>query len=97
MCLELALASGIVALGSILFGRFEEGTPRWRRVRKLVSFLGITALISATAGRSWALVWVLGVPALGTAFHIWWCRKHGINAWTVEPRDKYYELRGWKR
>ncbi len=28
--------------------------------------------------------------------HAWWLPKHGINGLTGEPKDKYYELRGWK-
>jgi len=33
-------------------------------------------------------------PGLGLAFHLWWCKKHGINPLTAEPKECYYELRG---
>jgi hypothetical protein len=29
--------------------------------------------------------------------HVWWLPKKGINGWTGEPKEKYYELRGWKK
>jgi hypothetical protein len=31
------------------------------------------------------------------AIHMWWLPKHGINGWTGEPKEKYHELRGWRR
>jgi hypothetical protein len=33
----------------------------------------------------------------GVAFHIWWCRMHGIDPVHATPRKRYYELRGWGR
>ncbi len=39
----------------------------------------------------------LGLPGVGLAFHLWWCRKHGIDPLTAEPKERYYELRGWGR
>jgi hypothetical protein len=39
----------------------------------------------------------LGVPLMAVVYiHAIWLPKHGINGWTGEPRDKYFELRGWK-
>lgn len=29
--------------------------------------------------------------------HLWWLPRQGINGLTAEPRDKYFELRGWDR
>ena len=29
--------------------------------------------------------------------HLWWLPRHGINGLTGEPKDKYYEFRGWNR
>ena len=28
--------------------------------------------------------------------HVWWLPKHGINGWTGEPKEKYYDLIGHK-
>lgn len=38
---EVAVVAVGFAIGSILPGHFEEGTPRWRRVAKLFLALGI--------------------------------------------------------
>ena len=97
MYFDLFVAAGLLCLGLVFFGKFEEGTPKWKRVRKIVLFFGITALLSATAGRAWALSWVLGGMAVGLGFHAWWTRKHGIGFWSPEPWDRYRELRGWSR
>ena len=94
---EVALVTGLTAFGSIFFGHFEERTPRWRRVLKLVLFIAVTVEISATIGRPWALGF-LGLALLGVVYiHAIWLPSKGINGWTGEPKDKYYELRGWSK
>jgi len=97
MWFEVAIMASIFAMGSILFGHFEEGTPKWRRLLKFFLFIGFTILITKTAGRFWFFIFlgVMFIPPL--IIHLWWLPKHGINGWTREPRDKYYELRGWKK
>jgi hypothetical protein len=97
MWFEIAIVAGIFAVGHILFGHFEEGTPKWRRVLKFFLVIGITILITKTVGRFWFFVFlgVMFIPPI--IIHAWWLPKHRINGWTGEPKDKYYELRGWKR
>ena len=51
---DVAVVMTIFAVGSILFGRFEEHKPRARRVIKVAIVLAVTVLLSATAGRLWA-------------------------------------------
>lgn len=97
MWFELAVAASIFAAGNILFGHFEEGAPEWKRVSKLFLFMGTTALISATAGRVWVFAFLGAVCIFPLIIHLYWLPRHGINGWTGEPKDKYYELRGWKR
>jgi hypothetical protein len=97
MWFEIALVASIFAVGNILFGHFEEGTPKWRRVVKLVLFISLAVLISATAGRFWFFVFIGAMLMFALAIHVWWLPKHGINGWTGEPKEKYYELRGWER
>ena len=98
MSLEWFSSAVVVATDFTLFGRFEEGTPKWRRLSRWVSYLGTVALISKTAGRPWAFVWIFGLPpGVGVLFHFWWCLRHGINPITAEPKDEYYRLRGWTR
>jgi hypothetical protein len=97
MWLEVAIMASLFAIGNIFFGHFEEGTPKWRRLLKFFLFIGATILIAETAGRFWFFVF-LGVMCIAPLIiHLWWLPKHGINGWTGEPKDKYYELRGWKR
>jgi uncharacterized membrane protein len=89
---HLALASIIWIAGFLLFGRFIA--PRWKVVGKLLVYLLVTAMLSRTVGH-FALIWIIAHPVLGIAGHIWWCRKHGINWLTCEPREKYLALRPW--
>jgi hypothetical protein len=95
MWFEIAIASILFSVGSILFGRFENGTPWWRRLLKLAFFLAITAA-AAGAGRAYALGWIAFAFLLGITFHFVWCRRNGIDPWTAEPWPRYAELRGWK-
>jgi hypothetical protein len=95
--LEVAVVSLITAFGSIFFGHFEVHTPKWRKVLKLLFFILVTVSLSATVGRIWAFAF-LGFTLLMVAFiHAIWLPSKGINGWTAEPKDKYYELRGWKK
>ncbi len=89
---DVAMVMALFAVGSILFGRFEEHKPRWRRLLKVVVVLGITLTISATVGRAWAYA-LLVLPLAGSAWvHLSWLPRHGVNGWTGEPRDRYLEL-----
>lgn len=91
---DVAVVMSIFAVGSILFGRFEEHKPRGRRVLKVAIVLGAIVALSATAGRTWAYG-LLAIPLLGALWvHLYWLPKNGINGWTAEPRDKYLELVG---
>lgn len=97
MWFEVAVVASIFAVGNILFGHFEEGIPKWKRIGKFFLFTGIAVLISETVGRFWFFVF-LGILLLFVLIiHAWWLPKHGINGWTGEPKEKYYEFRGWKQ
>ena len=90
----VALVMGIFAIGSVVFGRFEQHKPRGRRVLKQLVVVGLVLTIDRTAGRSWALG-LLALPALAAAIvHFWWLPKHGINGWTAEPYPAYLALIG---
>jgi len=95
MTLELFVAAAVLCCGQALFAHFEERTSPWRRLAKVIILLGSTALVSWLAGRTGALVWVGSWLLLGVSLHLWWTRRHRINFWTAQPRDRYYELRGW--
>jgi hypothetical protein len=89
---DIAVVLAIFAVGTILFGHFEEHKPKWRRLLKVVVVLGIVVGLATMAGRFWAYVF-LGIPLAGAAvIHLWWLPRHGINGWTGEPKEKYYAL-----
>ena len=94
---EVAIISTMNAVGSALLSHFEVQTSKWKKVVKLLfSIIAITT-ISATLGRGWAFGF-LGLMMAGVLFiHIIWLPRKGINGWTGEPEDKYFELRGWKK
>lgn len=94
---DAAIVLGIFAVGSILFGHFEEHKPKWRRLLKVAIVLMVVLSLSATAGRGWAFG-VLAIPLLGAVFvHVWWLPRHGVHGWTGEPKERYYELVGHKK
>lgn len=94
---EVALVTTLTSVGTIFFGHFEEQTPKWRKLVKLIFFVFVTTSLSATAGRAWAMAF-LGVTLVAVVLiHAVWLPRKGINGWTAEPKDKYYQLRGWKK
>ncbi len=96
MWFEIAVVALLLLLGHILFEPFEEKTPRWRKIGKSLIGLILFVSISYFFGRFWFYVSmaVMLVPLL--IVHAWWLPRKGINGWTAKPKDKYYELRGWK-
>jgi len=94
--IDIAVGASLMALGNILFGHFEERTAKWRRVLKLFLFTGAIAWIASVAGHMWAAAFMMAAASLGLSVHFIILRRHGINPWTAEPRDKYYALRGWR-
>ena len=97
MWYEVAIISLIFAIGNIFFGHFEELTPKWKKLLKLFLFIGVSLAISFFFGRTWFHIF-LGLMLLWPIIiHLCWLPHKGINGWTGEPRDKYYELRGWKK
>jgi hypothetical protein len=93
---EIAVICGITAVGTLVWGHWEEHTPKWRRIGKIVVLCGLSVLVSATAGRFWFFVLLAVLAAIVLLIHAWWLPRKGINGWTGEPRERYYALRGWK-
>lgn len=94
--IDVAVMAAMFAIGNILFGHFEERTPKWRRILKFFIITSVVALISSTAGRVWSVALIGTMLAMVVVIHAWWLPKHGINGLTAEPKEKYYALRGWK-
>ena len=91
---DVALATGLLMLGHLYFGRFEEHKPRWRLLLKSIIGVAMVLGISAWFGRTWTFVFI-GLLGLGVVIvHGWWLPRNGVNGWTAEPRDRYYELIG---
>ena len=98
MWFEVAMVMAVFAFGNIFFGHFEEKTPKWRRALKVLVFVGFIVAVSAALGRAWAMGVLVGAAVIPfVVIHGWWLPKHGINGWTGEPKEKYYQLRGWDR
>jgi len=81
---------------AVVFGHFEAGTPKWRRIAKMLLVMALGASVSARYGRIWfwTMFVVMALPVI--VIHVWWLPRKGINGWTGEPKEKYYALRGWK-
>lgn len=94
---EWFCAAAVVAAGSTLFGHFEEGASKARRLFRWLGYLGVVALLSKTLGRPWTFVYIFVLPGVGAVFLFLWCWRPGINPITAEPKDEYYRLRGWTR
>jgi len=94
--IDIAVMASLFAVGNILFGHFEERTPKWRRVLKFFVMTGLIAFISSTAGRPWSIALVGALLCAVLVIHLWWLPKQGIHGLTGEPKEKYYALRGWK-
>ena len=95
---EIAIVSIIYALGNIMFGQFEEQTPKWRRVGKYILTVIIIIMLSIYLGRTVAMI-VLGSFLLPFLYvHGYYLpKKKGINGWTGEPKGRYYEFRKWSK
>lgn len=92
---SLFVTSFSLLIGTMVFGRFEEAGSLTRRLLRVFLFVGITGILHIYLG-PYAVIFPAALFCAGMTFHIWWCRKNGINWWTAEPRAKYIKLRGWK-
>lgn len=94
---DIAVVMSIFAVGNILFGHFEDHKPKIRRLLKVGLVVGLTVALSYL-GLRWVAYGIIGLLVLGAVYiHIWWLPSHGINGWSGEPKDKYYELVGRRK
>lgn len=89
---DVAVVLFIFAAGNIMFGRFEEHKPRWKRLLKFALISAAVPALSATAGRAWSFGLIAVLLFVAAWVHGYWLPKHGVNGWTAEPRDRYLEL-----
>ena len=97
MAFDVALVASLFAVGTILFGHFEERTPKWRRLLKFAIIVAVVAVLDRVAGAAWARGFLAAAASVGVTTHFVVLRRHGVDPWTAEPRDKYYALRGWTK
>jgi hypothetical protein len=95
MWFEAAVVATLFAVGNIVFGHFEQHTPKWRRLLKFALVMAVSLWISATFGRPWFWGFLGAMAAPVLVIHVWWLPRKGINGWTGEPKEKYHALRGW--
>ena len=94
---EVAAVSIVLLLGHIFLGHFEERSPKWRKLAKYIATLAIVLALSIYLGRTAAFV-VMGFALLPVIYiHAVLLPRKGINGWTGEPKEKYYEFRGWDK
>ena len=94
---EVSVVSIVILMGHIFLGHFEERTPAIRKLGKYVASLLLVITVSILFGRviALSLFALLFIPVL--YIHLIWLPKKGINGWTGEPKEKYYELRRWNK
>ncbi|MDQ3063282.1 MAG: hypothetical protein M3R14_10570 [Acidobacteriota bacterium] len=97
MWFEVAIVALLLLVGQIFFAHFEEQTPRRRMLFKHALDILILFSISHLFGRFWFYVSLAAAMVPALVIHAWWLPKHDINGWTGEPKEKYYELRCWKK
>ena len=95
MILDVATVAALLAIGNLVFWRFEPRKTLWRRLVKVLAALLITVVISYYFGRIGVAI-TSGIAAIPVIYiHAIWLPRNGVNGWTGEPREKYYALRGW--
>jgi hypothetical protein len=94
---DFSIVSFIYAAGNILMGHFEEHTPKWRRILKYLLTIIIVIAITHYFGRIWSYGLLSALALFIIYVHLIALPAKGINGWTGEPREKYYEFRGWDK
>lgn len=94
---EIALVSILFLLGHIFLGHFEEKSPKRKKLLKYVLTLVLVCGLSLIFNRTVALIFLASTLLPVFYIHGIWLPSKGINGLTGEPREKYYELRGWTK
>ena len=89
---DVAAFTTLWAVLTVVFGRFAQHQPVWRRLSKFTVVLVVLLVLVEIGGRPVAYG-VLGVLLMtGAAIHFAVLSKLGINGWTGEPRDRVEAL-----
>ena len=93
--LELGALLAFAIVGQSTFARFEIETSAIRKIVKWSTMTAVTLALYRFIGH-WSLVFPATLGALGSTFHVVWCRRNNIDPLRATPYRRYYELRGWK-
>lgn len=89
---DVAAFTSLWVVLAVVFGRFEQHKPAWRRLSKCAALLIVLLVLVETTGR-FVAYGVLGLLLMaGASFHFAVLSKLGINGWTGEPRDRFEAL-----
>ena len=91
---DVALVTSFLMLGHLFFGRFSEHQSRLRRLIKSLAGIAIFVALTAWLGRAWGWGFMGAILVALLVVHGWWLPRKGVNGWTAEPRDRYYEVLG---
>lgn len=95
--LDVAVIMSIFHIGNLFLGHFESHKPAWKRLLKSALFLVFVLTMSYYGMRTIAYSVIFGLGAIMIGYvHGYWLPKHGVNGWTAEPKERYYELIGHK-
>lgn len=86
---DVAAFSALAAVLTIVFGKFEQHKPAWRRLAKLGALLALLLVLIEMAGRAWACGVIGLLLAAGAGLHFVLMSRAGINGFTGEPRDRF--------
>ncbi|MFY9243649.1 MAG: hypothetical protein WAO74_11540 [Polaribacter sp.] len=77
-----------------ILGYFHTGKyvrPKWKIPGKFIFYLGISTLLVLWINH-YSLIFIFGHQLLGLYFHTKVCKKHNINWFSCEPKEKYLKL-----
>jgi len=77
----------LLAVGNIVFWRFDPRQALWRRILKVIVALAVTAIVSRHLGIIGVIAWFAIVILPIVCIHAIWLPRRGVNGWTAEPRD----------
>jgi hypothetical protein len=89
---DVAAFSTLWVVLTVVFGRFEQHKPAWRRLSKWAALLVLLLVLADTAGRLVAYGVLVLLLMAGALFHFAVLSKLGINGWTGEPRERFEAL-----
>ena len=89
LAFDLLLAALPFALGMMCTWRLIW--PGWKIPGKAVFYFGAVAALSLAIGHL-SLLFAYAHQAVGLAFHVWFCRRHGFTWYAVEDPERYVAL-----